>query len=161
MVQAAASGAIDFANADLLDRQWWLKLRWILDRLEDEHMVDVYRLQHAQHASVLDYELDKQVFETHWEGGNKLIKKVYGTHFPWNSEQVHEDQKKKIYDELVEKWRARFGDLRDPAVKEKYDRMAKAMHDYNIQRRTRVETTTNPTRDSLRKILAHRRKIRK
>jgi len=123
MVRASVAKAIDFHTADLTDYKWWLKLRWVLNRLEDENTIDVFRLQHAQHASVLSYDLSKETFDSHWDAANTIIKNVFALYFPWAEESKKDAQKKTHYD-LIQVWKERYGDINDPAVKEKYDKLA-------------------------------------
>lgn len=156
MVQAAVTGAVDFSTAALLDRHWWLKLRWILDRFEDVQAIDVFKLQHAQHMAVVEYGLEKQTFETHWKGGNDLIQRIYAVNFPWAAKTTQPGGKD--YDDLLTKWKEKFGDIKDPKVREKFNRIARAMHQHNKRRRIQAaERPSNPQRAKLQKLISSRR----
>jgi hypothetical protein len=157
MVQAAASGAIDFAAADLLDRRWWTKVRWILDRIEETNVLTVLQLQHAQHASVVNYNLSKEAFDQHWNGGNDLIKTVHDIQFPWAKKQQAAASNRGRSD-LLEEWKQRFGDYKDPEVRKHYDRVAKAMHERNKAVKAAYELPGTKQRQALQKLIAGRQK---
>lgn len=128
MVQAASRSGLSFHDAALRDRYWWLKVRWLLDQLETENMLEVYKMQHAQHLSVLDYSLAKPTFDNHWKGGNDILKKAFVTRFPWHDKHSAKDRDSEISG-LMSAWKAKYGDMRDPAVYKKYAGIAKAIRE--------------------------------
>ncbi len=155
MVQAAAAGAIDFDTADILSRHWWLKLRWTLDRLEDTNSIDVYALQHAHHASVLDYDMPKEAFDKHWTSANDIIKSIHALQFPW-AESVQKNKNQQKTAEMFDKWREKFGDIKDPKVKEHYDTIAAKIKDALEKRRNQPKPESQ--NDKLKKVLERRKK---
>jgi hypothetical protein len=125
MVQAAARAGLDFSAAATRDRYWWMKARWILDQLENEHSIDLYKLQHAQHVAVLDYSLpSQQTFDTHWNGANKSLTQIFALKFPWLGDADTKGRDSAI-DGMLAQWRAKYGDMKDPAVRKKYTDLAK------------------------------------
>jgi hypothetical protein len=155
MVQAATAGAIDFNRAEILDRHWWLKLRWTLDRLGDEHTIDVRKLQHAQHISVLDYTLDRRIFDMHWDGGNNAINDIFRLHFPWVDVQARDGRN---YDSLVDQWRAKYGDMNDPEVRKKFNAMIDKVRQHMRKKRALAATHKSKTHDEkLRQLITNRR----
>jgi hypothetical protein len=126
MVQAAARSGFDFAAADPRSRYWWLKLRWVLDRLEDLNIEKVWQMQHAQHMSVLNYELDQQTFNGHWDRANQLLRDIYQVNFPW-MKQAGEQGKQRDVNAMMERWKQKFGDPNDPQVQAYYKKVADAM----------------------------------
>ncbi len=125
MVQSAASRGLDFTAAELRGRWWWLKARWILDLTEEQEIINILKLQFNQHLAVLDYTLSEQAFNHHWDGANSLINDLRKLIFPW---QEGLDKKPKTdVNKLIEDWKSIYGDLSDPKVKKRFDRVADAI----------------------------------
>lgn len=124
MVQAAAIRGIDYAEANPRNRYWWLKVRWIVDRLEDLNTEKVFMMQHAQHAAVLDYKLEG-IFDKHWDDANRVMTGVYELNFPWDR-NANDKARKSAQEKLMEQWRAKYGDPNDPKVQAHFKKVADA-----------------------------------
>lgn len=140
---------MDFAAADLRSRHWWMKARWILDRVESDNTEKMLRIKHAQNLSVLDYKLEQQAFNAHWDESNKLISATYHLNFPWA--KAHEDNTRQTQiAKLMEEWKRRFGDPDDPAVKDRYKRVAEAMRKRGDEAEAKVKARgTKSTKEKL------------
>lgn len=154
MVQAAVSGAIDFREADLLDRYWWLKLRWTLNQLEDNNAVEVLKLQHAQHCAVADYTLEEQAFKYHWDGANSTSREVSNLLFPW-AKKAKADSKSRSK-ELMAEWKKRYGDIRDPQVRKKFEDLADKLRAHTARQvaKSREEDPKRAISAKLKKMVA-------
>jgi hypothetical protein len=156
MVQAAAAGAIDFAKADFRSRRWWLKLRWMADQIETQNAVKLFRMQHAQHMGVLDYTLEKQAFDGHWNASNNLLQDTHDLLFPW-ARGSGENRRKSEIETLMDKWKAKYGDPSDPAVQAHFKRIADALR----KRTATASENMFSEQKKLRKMVNHVTKSRR
>jgi hypothetical protein len=129
MVQAAARGLIDFSEADLLDRRWWTKLWWLLDRIQADNVITIRQMEHAQDIAMLDYTLPEKAFDLHWDRAVSELRDVWDALFPWCK---MEDITNKASDQLYRSWVNKWGDLNDPETLKK----VKLTVDYLKQLRT-------------------------
>lgn len=108
MIQAATEGAIDFRQANTLDRTWWLRTRWITDSLARRNRAAVLALQHHQHASAVDYKTQQTTFEHHWDASNALVMQVTNLLLPWidTTPLSPEEMAQRLYDRYVEEFGA-------------------------------------------------------
>lgn len=157
MVQAAATGAIDFSTADFRSRKWWLKLCWLVDQIENQNASMVFKMQHAQHMCVLDYSLDKTAFDGHWNASNALLQDVYDLHFPW-AKDSNTKRRKSVVDTLMDKWKAKYGDPSDPAVQAHFKRIADALRRKTASAGADMFKDQNKLRDMVNKVTKTRRK---
>lgn len=126
MVKAALCGAIDFSKAEFLSRQWWIKLRFILNELETQQVIEFFKLQHNQHCAVLSYQSPDTTFSKHWDDANKLISQIFRLQFPWYGDEKQSKQKQ--YSQMIDQWEKIYGNRKDPKVKEWIKRVADALH---------------------------------
>jgi hypothetical protein len=126
MVQAAAANGLDFKAADPRNRNWWLKLKWITDQLEDFNAEKVYALQHSQHTRIISYETRQEAFDKHWKAANEILQNIYSINFPW-AKDANKKRQEAENNDLMSRWKKRYGDIKDPAVREKYKKIAQAM----------------------------------
>lgn len=165
MVQAAVEGAIDFSTADLLARNWWTKLVWIVNAVEKRNSLTILTRQHAQHIAVLDYQnftLDKNLFEKHWKDANDVMTNMFNLLHPWESKKTESPKDK--YKDIFEQWKNKYGDIKDPAVKAKFDQLADKINNINKQKKEKAKNTKSPRQlqqDALRKVVEGRRNKRK
>lgn len=118
--QAAFEGVVDFSKARPSDRDWWMRLRWLLDELEKENLRRVQELQLKLNFAVLDYNTDpEKQFDYHWNRSNEFITKIYNGLFPWEAKKFVPAARNAVnneYKSLVNEWKRRFGDPNDPKV---------------------------------------------
>ena len=117
MVRAAASGRVDFANADLLGRKWWMRLGWILDELELEGVSKVQAMRHAQYVAGLDPMSGQKAFEYHWKMADECLSSVHAQLFPWLKDGDEEETAEASAGRVKTTWESVFGDPEDPANK--------------------------------------------
>lgn len=108
--KAAASGIVDFKEARLLDRKWWLRLNWLLEEVETQECRKLLELKFNQHASALNY-LAGNSFDHHWKHLNDLHEKWIALTFPWIKTRNSSSA-----DESVNLWKKYIGDSSDPEV---------------------------------------------
>ena len=123
MLKAAISGAIDFSQAKLSDRNWWRKLGWVLSEMENSAYQRLLELKFIQNAAALTYEIP-QTFKHHWEYLDKITASWITTALPWM------DMKKTIpqNQQLAEMWKRYYGDPKDPEVAARIKRAADALN---------------------------------
>lgn len=158
MIQAAVDGVIDYSTANLLDRRWWVKLRWLLDRYEAKQTCEVLKLQHNQHLSVLAYDLKQETFDHHWKGANNITKSIFEMTFPWSSKVTKPEAK--IDDALLATWKERFGDIKDPKVKQYYAKQVQMMKELASNRKV-AKSPIEISRENLRKVAEARKAKRR
>ncbi len=124
MIQASACKAFDFHADDFLSRNWWRRLRWTLDQIESNNVLNLYQKQHLQHTAALDYQAG-DTFKHHWEEANKLLTKTYNLCFPWK-QKAGASKNQEIAD-LIKVWEKSYGSMKDPKVRDKMNDIAKAM----------------------------------
>jgi hypothetical protein len=156
MVQAAAMSGLDFTAAIPRSRHWWLKVRWILDRLEDVNTLALYRMQHKQHVAVTSYALEQAAFNTHWDAANDLIHKTFVANFPWAKDE-HKKQRQRDIDGLMSEWKRRFGDPNDPAVQSRFLKVAQAWRRQAEAAKKNQFADQRKLQTTLKKIMADRR----
>jgi hypothetical protein len=110
MIQAAARGVVDFSEADLLDRHWWIRLWWLLDQVERDNLIQIRRMQHAHNCALLDYNLDDKTFNLHWDQAIKALNTVWDLTFPW----AKTEPEGSATDRLRQAWIERWGDPDSP-----------------------------------------------
>lgn len=157
MVQVAAKNGMNFNDADMRGRWWWLKVKWLIERIEDENLINIFSRQHSQHIAVLSYDpIQAQAFTKHWEEANKLLKEIHSLTFPWakgSKERIGKDE----IDSLMDQWTKTFGDRRDPAVKRKFDKVAEAIR-AKTAKAINKSGKTQTTKEKFNKLAERRRK---
>jgi hypothetical protein len=114
MIQAATAGVVDFGKADPRDPRWWLGLRLILDRLEQENIRECHRLYYDQVTAVLGRDwLTKESYDRLFDAADNKITAITRIRFPWadldpKAHQMQETAR------LKASWEAMFGKLDDP-----------------------------------------------
>lgn len=159
MVQAAAMSGMDFSETEPRNRHWWLKVRWILDRIEDLNTEKIFQMQHAQHACVLDYDLDKSAFDGHWNAANQLLRNMYLLHFPWTKDETT-NKRRSEYDDLMALWKAKFGDPADPKVQARFKKVAEALRRKTDEASKGMFQEQQKLRKMVKHIVGSRRKGR-
>lgn len=127
MLQAAYRGIIDFSEARPSDRWWWFRLKWLLNELEADNERKIMEMHYALNVSVLDYETEEKIFSHHLERANELLRKMYNSLFGWNKQAVNKKDNQKLYADLIEEWKRRFGDPKDPIVAAQIAKTVKKM----------------------------------
>jgi hypothetical protein len=125
--QAHVEGLINCRDAELLDPKWWLKLHWTLDWLEQKNHVEVIKLQHSMHCSLLDYFTGDEAVNLHWDQAISLQHRVSMLLLPWIKYSGGK-LKRREFKKLVDLWCSVFGDYRDPQVQERIDRTVKSLY---------------------------------
>lgn len=157
MVQAAANSGLDFSAANPRCRRWWTKARWILDRLEDLNTLTLYDMQHRQHVSVLDYNLDKQAFDSHWKSANDILNNVFAINFPW-SKDASKNKSQNDRDALLAQWKKKYGDPKDPKVQEYFLKVANAWRAKGEEAKKNMFSGQRKFNEQIKKVVADRNK---
>jgi hypothetical protein len=121
MIQADAEKIIDFRKAKPLEYHWNLHLRWKLDYLSRRNQARIIENQLQQHLAVLDYALESNQFNHHWEGAGTLQNRLFNLTQPWLD--VGPEDPQEIAAMLQEQYTAEFGDPNDPEYQAEIDRL--------------------------------------
>lgn len=124
LVRAAAKQGLDFREAKLSDRWWWLKVRWITDELDKESERLLLHTNHAQHIAAFDYSAGDKSYKHHWEAATRAVSHLYNSCYPWDPMKVPEPRD--AAKAMSKEWVQRFGDPNDPEVAKRINRVAKA-----------------------------------
>ncbi len=129
IIQAARTGAIDFGRAKLLDRHWWLKLKFILNNLETDSLFRILKARQDQHlAAILTPNISQSSFDTHWSSANDAIGKMTESLFPWMGDMSSKAVKNRNIQMMADAWKQRWGDPKDPKVKANIDATVAEMY---------------------------------
>ena len=118
MIQAAARGIIDFREARPLDRSWWLRCRWLMDGLENQHFADLCYAMQQHHLAAADLNRNSSAGpQNAWQSATSRLTDIARHKLPWFS--LVERTPAAVVDEAAQEWKKRFGDPNDPVVKER------------------------------------------
>lgn len=88
MVQAAASGAMDFARMNPRDKWWWRRLRWALYAVDRQNLLAGLETQHRHWATLFaNASLDAESFSNTKERAQELLTKILKARFPWITDE--------------------------------------------------------------------------
>lgn len=122
MVRAAASGAIDFAQADPNDRWWWKRLNFILDEVGRRDRLEWLQANARHYAGLLaNGKLENEAFQKTQEASMELVGSVYTLLFPWQSDVS-------LQQDLVDMWTSEYGDINSPETKAMIDAAIEAIY---------------------------------
>lgn len=125
--RAAASGAIDFAAADLLEARWWRKLWHTLRVLADE--AD-YRVVRAHLDRALPFlsrsDLNDGQAQSSGDAVDRLVEALRDVVKPW-AKAAGEASARGAMASMEESWIRAFGDPKDPAVAARIREAAEAL----------------------------------
>ena len=136
LVRAAAKQGVDFRAADALSRSWWTRTKWILDQMDTDSQLDIFRLQHAQNLAIIPGVVtDKQGFRKHWDNANDLLTQIFNEHFPW---QAKDSSRTDQITQMRTAWIARWGDPNSPEGKQRIDNTVR-----ELERRNKIAGQKN------------------
>ena len=136
IVQAAITGAIDFRDAAVHDRDWWTKLWWVLDGLYSERTLrsldSALRFQQLMAAVATTDEEHNHYREQTTFLQNRLLQEL----FPW--EDTGPTTAKAVVERMRQQYVQRIGDPADP----KFQARVQGLIDYwaELRRKRRGES---------------------
>ena len=129
MVQAAASGVVDFGRADPRDPKWWRYLRLIVDQVEQNNLKEYHRLYNDRVVAMLTRtDLTPEGTDKMLDESVSRIDSIVKILFPWveiDREAAKQDQAK----QLRATWEAWFGKLDDPETQRRIQATADWLRD--------------------------------
>lgn len=88
MVQAAAEGAIDYAQADPLDHWFWQKNNWICDELLRKRKLEYsHAVLSQKQAYLANARLHGPVVSQVQEEAGERLDEIFNELFPWQTKQ--------------------------------------------------------------------------
>lgn len=128
MIRAAASGAIDFAHADLLDPWWWRKVHIILDDLARQRVIEYTRTQFDRIRSLTSRpNLTQESREKLADHSSRVSARLRSLWFPWKGSEDQQDERKTTAQRMYDAWVRIWGDPNDPKVAAAIDQTAASL----------------------------------
>jgi hypothetical protein len=114
-------GVVDFREAKLLDRHWWLRLKMLIEEIESQECKNFIEMQNIRHSSALNYLAGKQAFDHHWKQLTELGKQWTALSFPWLNKTDNTS-----HSELMKRWKRahKITDLNSPEAQAKINALA-------------------------------------
>ena len=144
MVRAAATGRLDYREADSNSRKWKFKERLMLNDVEREHLNELSRLKQLQQVSTAIWPTwdDKgAMFHEHYKRGNEHLMDIGKRLVPyieWGEGAYYKSEAAVMRAEYIKK----FGDPSSPEA------LAQQRRDKEALRRHRVEVTQQAAADA-------------
>jgi hypothetical protein len=121
-VRSAVSGVVDYRDADIMDRRWWLRWRLLLNEMTAQEDCNLMRELYSYHlALVSNSGLTDDSFKSTQKTAKGNFEDIINSMRPWLG--TKEDRLDGEADQMKEDWKHFFGwDLDDPeAVKTWHD----------------------------------------
>jgi hypothetical protein len=127
MVQAAATGVVDFSTAAPDDRWWWKRLSWVLDHLETENRLRVLGARHSALCAALAAGPDADTVNRLVDKVDQLTGALSDALLPWEKGEAQAGLNRSVT-KLATAWDTIHGNRNDPAVAERIRRTVAAIH---------------------------------
>lgn len=118
----AADGAVDFRDADLLDRRWNLRLKWLTVAYAGSKRAEVALARHMRYTGALGTD-DAKLFDKAWKLSAKTLDDLDAALRPWLDQQKSAAGLTHEHETLIEKYKRVIGDMADPVFRAKIDQM--------------------------------------
>jgi len=139
MVEAAASGAVDFSRADLCNPRWTNYLRIVLVEVARQSRLRFVSTLHQHYVTFATIpNLEDGSFKKLREGANNALDLIIQQTEPWNKERVTQAQKDQAK-AAVEEWEAHYGKLSDPAVQAAIDATVESVKRHRIEQKLKKQ----------------------
>lgn len=124
MLRAAVAGKIDFAEAELLDLWWHIKLELVLGELVDQELLEYLRISQLRHLSYLGVPgLDQADWERHRDSEHEVYQQ-YVRLLVGADDNEERTRKEQLQSALKRAWENEFGSTDDPATQIRIDATA-------------------------------------
>ena len=87
LIELASNRVVDFKEANLLDRKWQLRLKWLARSFEARKSAEVVKLGILRYSGALGYGAP-ELFNESWEGINTLLDNYIANTLPWQSDKT-------------------------------------------------------------------------
>jgi len=124
MLQAAATGLIDFSCIDPRSHRDRFKIRLLLTEVQKQNELRLYDMLHRQVVSQLsNSNLSQDSLKNVWESANSIYDRSKDLDLPWlkNVKETRANREKSKHAGLKESWARAFGDPDDPLIKAQID----------------------------------------
>ncbi len=119
MVQAAATGVVDFGRADPRDPKWWRYLRLFVDHLEQKNLKEYHQLYNDRVIAILGRtDLTRDSAEKLLDESESRIGSIAKILFPW-ADLDRTSMRKEQAIQLRSSWESWFGKLDDPETQKR------------------------------------------
>jgi hypothetical protein len=119
----AADGVVDFRDADLLDRRWTLRLKWLTEAYSASKRAEVALARHIRYTGALGTD-DAKLFDKAWKLSGKTLEELDLALRPWLERQQTAAGLTSEHEALIEKYKRVIGDMNDPVFRAKMDEIA-------------------------------------
>lgn len=123
MVQAAAEGALDFREADVLDRSWWRKVWLVKDYLARKNRTEVLRDKLHHKLVILQSPLaitNPTIYEVVEQECNSIRDEINRLYNPWMPEFKPLSPREYIA-QMEQRYKEEFGDWNSPEFQSELD----------------------------------------
>ena len=86
LVELSANGVVDFSCANILDRKWQLRLKWLANSYMARKRADVVKLAILRYTGALGYGT-ADMFNESWESMSGLMEDYMDSAMPWREKE--------------------------------------------------------------------------
>ena len=119
-VRMAADGRIDFSKANLLDRQWKLRLLWLCGAYRAKKESDILRLHLFRCTGALATD-NNDLFKKMWQNSDDIVSSILELELPWLDRDRKPRKQYDEYRELLEAYKEIIGDWDDPEFRKQVE----------------------------------------
>lgn len=109
LVRMAADGVVDFSKADLLDRNWQIRLLWLGKSYQQQKQADLLKLYLLKMTNTLSSDEPKLIKEM-WGHCDRTIDDISRLDQPWLDRDTKPKTQYNEYAELIAAYKRIFGD---------------------------------------------------
>ena len=120
LVGMAADGIVDFSKAELLDRRWKLKLLWMCKSYQSKKQIEMLGLRLNQTIGVFNPS-SVELFKSMFKRSDNLVDLITELAMPWLDRDLKPKKDYNEYQELIDAYKQRFGDMNDPVWRKKVE----------------------------------------
>lgn len=136
MVRAAATGVIDFREADPFDSWWQRRLHWILEEIDNQDYRKLLAIQHNHWITLMGNRVNEEGWEKAYEHARSALNLATQYTFPWYKEQLGGPGMSER-ENAIDEWRKEWGRPGEPKYDEMVANLAKVFASARKRRKMR------------------------
>jgi hypothetical protein len=160
MIRAAASGRLDFGDADSDSIQWMVRERLILQEVERTAILELQKARHLQMAASTtwpDFDSKGEVYKHHFSVGKDLLADMENLLLPYDKVDKKEYYRREM-DDLRAEYTATFGDPSSPEAQEQARRDSAALERQRVEAKQNMRNEMATRKKQAEQLAALRRK---
>lgn len=142
MIRAAASGRLNFENADSSNVLWLLRERLVIDELERDSLLQLTACRHLQQAATTVWPAGDEkgaIYNTHIKSSERYVKTMGRLLFPYVSLDDKTYYRSEV-EQLKAEYAAKFGDPSSPEAKARAKADEEALKKQQLMTAQRVQS---------------------